>query len=566
MNGLQLLLVIVGAIAVSAFAQRKGAQPALVITVVGLAASFIPGVPRLELDSDVILGVVLPPLLYSAAVGFSVTSFFRKLGSILVLGVGLVVATALTVGVVGAWAVPSLTTGAAIVLGAVVAPPDAVSAVAIARELGLRRRVLSVLTGESLVNDAAALTIFSIAIASVSGEHTFIDNAVLLFLYSAAVGIASGIALGLVALFIRRALRSPGLETVLGLVVPFAAYMLAEELEASGVLAVVAAGFLIGTLSVRFDYETRLQERAVWDAMDVLLEAFVFAYMGLQLRFVIDDLHDAHASVGTVFGAGLLVLLAVIVIRPLWMFLTLGGGVVVEDRPDDPKVIRMQQRIARANAHRMARGRRPKGPEHRAPQPLTLREATVVAWTGMRGVVTLAAAAGIPATLHDGAPFPGRPEIQAIAFLVAVGTLLLQGATLPWLIRVLGVREEHDEADLLREQRRAVELVSHAAAAGVFQAFVANPPEGVDPQLVERAGERVTRTREAAADALADAEGGGATARAIAALTRDVLDAQRKAIIEGMIRDELDDEAARSHLEQMDLQEAALVSRFRSRL
>src|SRR4051794_19339984 len=180
MNGVQLVLVIVGAIAVTAVAQRRALQPALVITVVALAASFIPGIPRLELDSDVILGVVLPPLLYSAAVGFSVTSFFRKLGSILVLGVGLVVATALAVGAVGAWAVPALTTGAAVVLGAVVAPPDAVSAVAIGRELGLRRRVLAVLTGESLVNDAAALTIFSIAVAGVVGDRTFIDNPVLL--------------------------------------------------------------------------------------------------------------------------------------------------------------------------------------------------------------------------------------------------------------------------------------------------------------------------------------------------------------------------------------------------
>ena len=123
---------------------------------------------------------------------------------------------------------------------------------------------------------------------------------------------------------------------MLGLVVPFAAYMLAEELKASGVLAVVAAGFVIGTLSVRFDYETRLQEREVWGAVDVLLEAFVFAYMGLQLRFVIDDLQDAHESLTTVFASGLLVLAVVIVIRPLWMFLTLGSGLVLEDSPDDP--------------------------------------------------------------------------------------------------------------------------------------------------------------------------------------------------------------------------------------
>ena len=210
--------------------------------------------------------------------------------------------------------------------------------------------------------------------------------------------------------------------------IPFAAYMLAEELEASGVLAVVTAGFLVGQLSVRFGYETRLQERQVWGAVDVLLEAFVFAYMGLQLRFVIEDLGDAGASASTVFGAGVLVLSAVIVIRPVVLFLTLGAGLVVEDRPDDPGILRAQRRFAEMNARAVARGRRPR-PAHHLPEPLTLREAVVVSWTGMRGVVTVAAAAGVPATV------PGRPEIQAIAYLVAVGTLLIQGATLPWLIR-----------------------------------------------------------------------------------------------------------------------------------
>lgn len=555
MSGLQLLLVIVGAIAVTAYAQRRAAQPALVITLVGLAASFIPGIPRLELDTDVILGAVLPPLLYSAALSFSVVAFFRKLGPILVLGVGLVVVTTFVVGGVGAWVVPGLTGGAAIVLGAVVAPPDAVSAVAIGRELGLRRRVLSVLTGESLVNDAAALTLFSVAVASVSGEHTFIDNPLLLFLYGSAVGIAAGLAIGFVALVIRRALNDPALETVLGLVIPFAAYMLAEELEASGVLAVVTAGFLVGALSVRFGYETRLQERQVWGAVDVLLEAFVFAYMGLQLRFVIDDLQDAGAAVGTVFGAGLLVLLAVIVIRPLWMFLTLGAGLVLEDSPDDPGVIRMQRRVAEMNARAVARGRRPR-PDRFAPEPLTSREALVVSWTGMRGVVTVAAAAGVPATV------PGRPEIQAIAYLVAVGTLLLQGATLPWLIRRLGVQDPGEE-ERAREQRREAEAIAHRAALEAYRAFAADPPPGVDPRFVEAAAQRFERRRE---DQTQDPEARGAAGRAIAGLTRDVIGAQRSALVTAIRTGEVDDEAARELLDSVDLQEAAMASRFRNRL
>jgi monovalent cation/hydrogen antiporter len=562
-SGLQLLLVIVGAIAVTAYAQRRAAQPALVITLVGIAASFIPGIPRLELDTDVILGLVLPPLLYSAALSFSVVAFLRKLGPILMLGVGLVVATTFAVGAVGAWVVPGLTGGAAVVLGAVVAPPDAVSAVSIGRELGLRRRVLSVLTGESLVNDAAALTLFSVAVASVTGDGTFIDNSILLFLYSAAVGVGAGFVIAAVALVIRRALRDAALETVLGLVIPFAAFMLAEELEASGVLAVVTAGFLVGQLSVRFGYETRMQERQVWSAVDVLLEAFVFAYMGLQLRFVIDDLQDAHVSVPSVLGAGLLVLLAVIAIRPLWILVTLGGSFVVEDHPDDPAVVRMQRRARAINARAAARGRHRR---REPPEPLTLREAAVVSWTGMRGVVTIAAAAGIPLTLADGTPFPGRPEIQAIAYLVAVGTLLIQGATLPWLIRRLGVQDPAEE-QRAREQRAAAEVIAHRATAEVLGRFAADPPPGVDPAVVQRVAERFERRRERRADpSEEDPRAGGAAGRAMIQLTRDAIAAQRAALVGAIRTGEVDDEAARELLEGIDVQEAAMDSRFRNRL
>lgn len=555
---MQLVLVIVGAIVVTAIAQRRELQPALVITLVALAVSLIPGLPRLEIDSEVILGVVVPPLLYSASLDFSLFAFFRKLGPILVLGVGLVVVTALVVGVVGAWVVPALTTGAAIVLGSVVAPPDAVSAVAIGRELGLRRRVLSVLTGESLVNDAAALTVFAVAVASVSGRHTFIDNPVVLFLYASAAGIAVGLAIAMVTLTVRRALDNPGLETVLGLVVPFAAYLMAEQIEASGVLAVVTAGFVIGTLSVRFGYETRLKERQVWDAVSVLLEAFVFAYVGLQLRFVLDELHTADADIAAVLGGAALILLVVIVIRPLWIFLTLGAGLVVEDRPDDPGVIRAQRQLARVNARREARGHRPAS----APEPLTLREAVVVAWTGMRGVVTLAAAAGIPATLENGDPFPGREEIQVIAFVVAVGTLLIQGATLPALIRRLDVQDPAEE-EVLREQRRAAEDVARDASKEVYARFVADPPPDVDPEFVERASQRLDRQREATANAF---ENAGPAMKALGDLMREVIAGQRKALVEGVRDGTLDDEAVRELIDQLDLQEAAFTSRLESRL
>ncbi|GLK17397.1 cation:proton antiporter [Herbiconiux flava] len=563
MNGVQLLLVIVGAIAVTGIAQRRGLQPALVITLVGFAASFIPGFTGLELDSEIILGIVLPPLLYSAALNFSFISFLKNLRPIVGLGVGLVVVTALVVGVFASWVVPALTLGTAIVLGAIVAPPDAVTAVAIGTKLGLPKRVMSILTGESLVNDAAALTLFSIAVSAVVGTHTFIDSPVLLFLYSAGVGIGVGLVLGGVATVIRRFLNDPPLETVLGLIVPFAAYLLAEQLEASGVLAVVAAGFTIGATSRRAGYATRLQERDVWSSIDVLLEAFVFAYMGLQLRFVIQDVQEAGGagSLWQVFGAALLVLLVVLVIRPVWVFASFGRNVVT-DRLMRRKMAsdeRMRARIDRENALRAARGRKPR----QFPVFLSWKESVVVSWTGMRGVVTLAAAAGVPLSLADGTPFPGRPEIQAIAFTVAVGTLLVQGLTLPALIRSLKLSDPAQDA-IDEEQAAHAQAVARDASSEVFAEFVRNPPASVPPEMVKGVEERVAQ-RSAAAEREADpatTEFG----REMGALQRRVIRAQRLAIIRERDRNLLDDEAAREFLAKLDYQEAAIESRLGDRL
>ena len=327
---MELILVVVGAIVVAAIAKQRGLEPALMIVIVGIAASFLPGFTAPELDSHVLLTVVLPPLLYSAALDFSFPAFVRNVKPILGLGVGLVVVTAFTVAAVSAWlVVVPLTFATALVLGAIVAPPDAVTAVAVGRKLGLPKRVMAILTGESLINDAAALALFSIAVAQVTGTHIFIDNPLLLFGYSAMLGPVVGVALGYVTLWIRNRLNSAGLEPIQGLVVPFAAYITAEEFHASGVLAVVAAGFVVGSGTLSAGYQTRLQERYVWHSVDVLLEAFVFAYIGLHLRFVLEDLRDAHESLVEVGVASAVVLVIVLAIRPLSVFVMFGRGVLL---------------------------------------------------------------------------------------------------------------------------------------------------------------------------------------------------------------------------------------------
>jgi Na+/H+ antiporter len=558
----ELILVVVGAIVVTAIAHRRGLEPALILVVVGFAVSFAPEFEGIELESEVLLSVVLPPLLYSAALDFSFPTFLRNIRPILGLGVGLVVITAFAVAGVASWLVPSLTFATALVLGAVVAPPDAVTAVAVGRKLGLPKKVMAILTGESLVNDAAALSLFTIAVAQVAGRGAFIENPVLLFSYSAVLGPLVGAALGYITLWIRRRLAHPGLETIQGLVVPFAAFISAEHLHGSGVLAVVVAGFVVGHGSLDAGYQTRLQERYVWNSVDVMLEAFVFAYIGLQLRFVIEDLHTAHESLAEVALASGVVLLVVLVIRPACVFLMFGRGLLsrhVENRLSVP-VPAIGGRGALGTRKRKRSARWSALVDRRL---LTWQENVVVSWTGMRGVVTLAAASGIPVLTVEGEPFPERATVQAIAFAVSVGTLLIQGWTLPLLIRWLGPSFEADRVADDAETRKAERIV-HDAADDVLGRFAAEPPAGLDAATL--ANIRLTIARHAQdADEMPDPESHTPRAEVFSSLYREVLAAQRSALIAERDDGRIEDEAVRAMLERLDLQEAGVSARLESR-
>ena len=558
---MELILVVVGAIVVTAIAHRRGLEPALVLVVVGFVVSFAPEFEGVELESEVLLSVVLPPLLYSAALDFSFPTFLRNIRPILGLGVGLVVVTAFAVAGIASWLVPSLTFATALILGAVVAPPDAVTAVAVGRKLGLPKKVMAILTGESLVNDAAALSLFSIAVAQVAGSKAFISNPLLLFIYSATLGPAVGAALGYITLWIRRRLAHPGLETIQGLVVPFAAFISAEHLHASGVLAVVVAGFVVGHGSLEAGYQTRLQERYVWNSVDIMLEAFVFAYIGLQLRFILEDLREAHESLTEVALASGVVLAVVLLIRPAWVFLMFGRGLLSRH-----VATRLSVLVPVVGARGALGTRKPNRGKWSAVidrRLLTWQESVVVSWTGMRGVVTLAAASGIPLMTTAGQPFPERATIQAIAFAVSVGTLLLQGWTLPLLIRWLGPSFEADRAWDGAETRKAEQIV-HSAADDVLARFAADPPAGLDAATL--ANIRLTIARHSQdADEMPDPESHTLRAEVFSHLYREVLSAQRVALIAERDAGRIEDEAARAMLERLDLQEAGVSSRLESR-
>ncbi|MDR1427747.1 MAG: cation:proton antiporter, partial [Bifidobacteriaceae bacterium] len=326
------LLVILGAVAITAVGRRWIHQSSLIVVVVAGAVSFIPAVPRVELAPHLIFSLVMPPLLYSAARQFSVFSFVRNLRAIVALGVGLVLVTTAAVAGLALWIAPALGGAGALILAAVVSPPDTVTTVTHGRAIGLPKRVVEILTGECLINDAAALTIFSVAAAQATGHTAFIANPVALFGYGAALGLLIGVVASVATSAIVRLLPDDTLATALSVLLPFIAYLLAEHLQASGVLAVVAAGFTT-SVNATFDrraqasplaYRLRVRELEVWPVVDVLLEAFVFAYMGLQLRHVVAELAADAVHLPLALGLGAATLAAVMAVRVVWVFFVFG--------------------------------------------------------------------------------------------------------------------------------------------------------------------------------------------------------------------------------------------------
>ncbi len=535
----QILLVAVAAVALAILAHGRRIQAPLLLTAIGLLVSFAPGLTRPELAPETILGIVVPPLLYSAALNFSLFSFMKRITSILNLGVALVFVTALAASFAMICALPAaLSLPAALILGAVIAPPDAVSATSIGRELGLSRRLMTILKGESLINDAAALALFTVVVA-IATRHPYVtDNPELYFIYATGVGAVVGLGLGFIVHRVRRHTSSASLTTVLSLLTPFAAYSMAEELGASGIIAVVLAGFSLGYASAELDFAGRIREREVWRVVDTLLEAFVFAYVGLQLRFVIDEALDSGISLAFLGRATLMLLTVVVVVRIGWIFSSSA----------------LDRRLYLWRARRAARRDKP------APDPpLGWRENLVLGWSGMRGVVTVAAAAGTPLLTTAGEPLPGRETIVVLAFLVAVGTLLLQGLTLPWLIRALGVDNETDK-DYERAQQAYGQDVLRRAMVDALNELRGRQTSEADIRVVEASLRRAQRAVEIFAT---QADGGSEAARneRMLEIARAVLAAQRGALIRERDALRLDDEIVREMLEGIDMEQAVIARR-----
>ena len=421
MNNLAIILIIFGILlALQAIADKIRLPNAVLLVIVGLSLWFIPGLPTLELNPDVIFLIFLPPILYDAASHTSWHDFKSEIRPISTLAITLVFLTTGAVAISCYYFIPGFSWPLAFVLGAIVSPPDAVAATSIIKGMGLNKKVLTILEGESLVNDASALIAYRFAIAAIgTGSFVFLqagyDFVVLL-----AGGIAIGVALGYIFSLIHRIVRNNAMiSTSLTLLTPFVAYLLAEHWHTSGVLAVVSAGLVISWRSSEiFSYETRIRNHAVWDTVIFLLNGFIFIIIGLQLPSILDDLGEYTMDQLLVYGG--IVAGVTIAVRVLWVF---GASYSF---------------FGSANRHAADEGD-------------TWKNVLIVAWTGTRGVVSLATALALPLTLSTGAAFPHRSLILFLAFSVIFVTLVVQGLSLPLLIKILGVKPHlhtEEERDL----------------------------------------------------------------------------------------------------------------------
>ena len=517
---MHLVLTLVGivttVIVVAGICSKLDLPSALILIVVGVIGSYLPFVPDVTLQPEVVLFGLLPPLLYAAAIQTSLVDFNANRRPILLLSVGLVAFTTAGVGVLVHWLLPGIGWPAAFAIGAVVAPPDAVAATAIGRRIGLPRRIVTILEGESLLNDATALvalrTAIAAAIAVVSWQEVTLD-----FIRAAGGGVLIGLLFFVVIGFVRKHVTDPVIDSALSFVTPFAAYVAAENhtIKASGVISVVVAGLLLGHKApILQTAQSRIAERMNWRSIAFLLESSVFLLIGLQARAIIADAFGGEVTAGRVVLLCVGTLVSVIVLRLVWVFMA--RYLLVRPGPDGQT------------------GKKP-------PWTYTF----LLGWAGMRGVVTLAAAFVIPERT------PYRDVLLLIAFSVTAGTLFLQGLSLPWLARRLKVPSPDPGADALARAN----LLHQASQAGLAEL---DKLEEEDPhQVSDMIRDRVLRRDNAAWERI----GGGEdeTPSEIYGRRRKLMiDAERRRVVEirdtGKIAHEVVDEV----LSMLDIEESML--------
>jgi|SRR6185312_5482166 len=406
------LLLLLFVVAFGSLARKLKVPYPIVLVIAGALLGFVPGIPQITLNPDIVFFVVLPPLIYSAAWLTSWREFSYNLVSILLLAFGLVAFTVFGIAATAKWIFTGFDWKMGFVLGAVVAPTDALAATSIAQRIGLPKRIVDILEGESLVNDASGLLALEFGIAMVVRDQTpTISGGLLRLIYLIVAGLVVGLVTGWIVNHLERRIDHGPIEIAISILVPYVAYLGAEAIHSSGVLAVVACGlFLARRSSEFFSPGVRLQVWSVWEALTFILNGLVFVMIGLQLPYVLNGIHNYNLRTLVLYGALFSALL--IALRLIWIY---------------PGAF-LAHLIRKHLLHQNVQMPRPSG-------------IAIVGWTGMRGVIALAAAISLPQTLNNGSPFPERNLIIFLAFSVIFVTLVLQGLTLPPLVRLLGLSE-----------------------------------------------------------------------------------------------------------------------------
>ncbi|NII24446.1 Na+/H+ antiporter [Pseudoflavitalea sp. X16] len=497
----------------------------ILLVIAGLLIGFIPGVPAIKLEPDLVFIIFLPPLLYAAAWNTSWNDFWRHRRPIGLLAFGLVVFTATAIAFISNALIPGFTLSLGFLLGGIISPPDAIAATSVLQQLKVPKRITTILEGESLINDASSLIVFRFALAAISTGHFVLWEAGVDFLLVAVMGIVIGLAIAHIVYAIHRWLpTTPSIDTAITLISPYLMYIAAEHFHFSGVLAVVSGGLFLSFRSHEvFSYNTRIQAVSVWETLVFLLNGVVFIMIGLELPYIINELED-NSLLSAIWHA-VIISLATIVIRIIWVF----PGAYL------PRVLskRIRENETRPN----------------------WKSVFITGWSGMRGVVSLASALAVPITLAKDQAFPYRNLILFITFVVILFTLVIQGLSLPWLIRVLKIEApeseaHHEHAIRLRMANAVLDMLekSYREESSTIEAFV-------------RLKERYTRMAEIANSRLQQDEKAQLSGSFIPQYRKMLLEAVevRRAELQKMTRHkEFPDELLRKREAELDLEEARL--------
>jgi len=499
-------------VAVTGLSRRVGWSAPITLVAVGAVASFIPWLPRIELQPELVLYGLLPPLLFAAAIRTSLVDVRARRDSILALSVGLVLFTVVAVGFFAWLVVPGITLATGFAFAAVVAPTDAVAVTSISGRLKLPRRLVTVLEGESLFNDAAALVALSAAITAIVG--TFNPWAVVGdFVLAVVVGVGFGLAAGYGLSAIRRQLKAPVLDTSLSLVTPFVVFIPTQLLHGSGVLAVVIAGLIVGANApVVQSAQARIADSVNWRTIRFLLENSVFLFIGLNLKGILRGVIDSGFSISQIVLISVATLLFLIVARFVWI-----------------SSVRFFYRV---------------GPKRLRARNWSWNTTVAIGFSGMRGVVTLAAAFLLPAETVQ------KSFLQFLAFVVVVGTLL-QGLALPWIIRRLKLPPPNADQELVEAQM----LMAEARAAGVAR-LDAETVESDDAAIIERLRNDAARVGESLVNPIGD---GVEPAQAVFGRLRlAMIGAERDAVLAARREGRYQEPAVRAILASIDAEEVAV--------